>query len=251
MFKPTKKGLHRNPNEIIIRTILLNPTYDTIMHIMRDEELLKEAGNALEKAAKEVKRKKTLTYEYDNPYRKPWKALVRKSQREKKLTSDELQTLEIRKACLVIADCWDNLLHNSDLKGNPIKEAEILTKYGAEMQKLRNVGITKNMHIGGFPESFNNPKKMAEYVAGQLIEVDELGRSIPSEREIVPQIQEISEKQIKFKSETPEQDRIAALISKDYLTPKLKDFAMMRSIVNIARYFLASELDKSELPQRA
>ncbi len=89
------------------------------------------------------------------------------------------------------------------------------------------------MHAGDPPKSFNNPTKMAEYVAGQVLTTR--GDQIPAESEILGQVQEFAEVKT---------DNIAVIPTK-FLTPKLKDFMVMRSMVNLTHFFLASDLEKT------
>lgn len=217
---------------------------------MQDEELPKEIVDAVEKAVKSIpETKPSDSYGFDNPNRAVWEDLIKREKEGSKLSAEDIRTLELRRASLEIANCWDKLLHDPTLKDDPTKEAEVLTRYGAEMQKLQKAGITKGMHVGKPKEFFSSPQAMAEYVAGQLIDVAGGDTSIPSEREVMPTIQEVAEKQINIPSNEPDQAKTAGVISSEFLTPKLKDFMVMRSVVNVTHHFLASELNTPPQPK--
>lgn len=181
-----------------------------------------------------------------------WKDLVTKEQlsreREIELTDDEKRTLAIRKASLRIADCLDSLLHDPEIPEDAAKQATVLVEYWDNMRLINEAGVIHNMHVGDPPESFDNPKKVAEYVAGQLFDTKD--KDVPSESGVMPEIMESSETEIPFQGSNPSEQRTAALIPTEYLTPKVKDFIIMRSIVNLTHSFLASDLDKP-LPKKS
>lgn len=109
------------------------------------------------------------------------------------------------------------------------------------MLKLQDLGIQENMHVGKPQEFFTNPNNVAEYVAGQLIGIE--GDKLPNVRQALYQVQEHLEGSIPVREVTS-----AFVMSTKNMSPTLKNWMALRSMVNIARMFLASDLDKPNQP---
>ena len=100
------------------------------------------------------------------------------------------------------------------------------------------------MHVGQPQEFYTNPNNRAEYVAGQLIGIE--GDQLPNVRQILYQAREHSEGSI------PVNDQTSALLMETKNTsPTLKNWMVLRSMVNITHVFLASDLDKPKQPHDA
>lgn len=128
---------------------------------------------------------------------------------------------ELRQICLDIAASTDRLLHQRDVVAeDEYVRLEQLNGHLIEM------GITPHFKVGLDPSAYEDALTMVEYVAGQWVDV--LGKNIPSEKSIMPIVQEFSE---------ASSGNAHALSGKN-IPPKLKVFMVMRSFVNMTYLFL-------------
>ena len=145
------------------------------------------------------------------------------------LLSDPRST-EIREVCVGIVHRLDALLHDPEVARSQDRQSQLYAELEMQGGRLIELGIRPNMHVGSPLEAFqSNPVTTTEYVAGQLIE--QTGASVVSESATMPIIQEMSEVQ----------SGSAHLISGKNITPKLRDFMVMRSMVNVGYSFLDAE----------
>ncbi|OGE32831.1 hypothetical protein A3C59_04380 [Candidatus Daviesbacteria bacterium RIFCSPHIGHO2_02_FULL_36_13] len=131
----------------------------------------------------------------------------------------------------------NQLVEDPDIKEDAAKEAEVTAQYWQALLKLQDLGIEENMHVGKPQEFFDDPKNVAEYVAGQLIGIE--GDKIPNVRQALYQVKEHSEDPLKITEETS-----MYTIPTENISPTLKNWMVLRSMVNIAHMFLASDLDR-------
>lgn len=172
-----------------------------------------------------------------NP-RKLWKNLVKAQQEGVKLNEEELRALEIRKTVLSVVHAVDQLIEDPTVKRDPVREAELTAVYWGGMFKLMDFGLKKHMHTGDKPSSFNNPTKMAEYVAGQILDIEE--RDLTNIRQALMLAQEHSERKRDIGGSN------AYLMPTKNIPPALRNFIILRSMVNLTHSFLASDLDKPQ-----
>jgi len=145
------------------------------------------------------------------------------------LTSDP-RSAEIRKVCIGIVRRLDNLLHDPKVDQNQDIQSQLYAELEAHGGKLIELGIEPNMHVGKPLEAFKSSAvTMTEYVAGQLYETT--GHTVVSETAAMPIIQEMSEAQ----------SGSAHVISGRNITPKVRDFMVLRSMVNVCYRFLDAE----------
>ncbi len=94
------------------------------------------------------------------------------------------------------------------------------------------------------PQEFpTNPNNMAEYVAGQLIRIE--GDKLPNVKQVLSQAREHSEDPIQLGKET----NTLYVIPTKNMSPTLTNWMVLRSIVNIAHVYLASDLDRPAQPK--
>lgn len=166
-----------------------------------------------------------------------WEPIVRAQREGKELTLEQQRALEIRRTTLSLADAINQLLRDPTIKSKVAREAEVIAQYYQAILKLQDLGIKASMHAMNPQGIFENPKKMAEYVAGQLIGIE--GDKLPNVRQALPQVQEHSEGSIPVSDETS-----TFVIPTDKMSPQLKNFAIATTVVDLAHTFLASDLDK-------
>lgn len=157
------------------------------------------------------------------------------------LTPDQQRAIEIRTACLGIANSIDQLIKDPTIQQDPVREASAIGAYWEGMLKIQDLGITGKMHVGDDPESFGEPRKLAEYFAGQLIGID--GERLPNVRQALSAVQEHSEEEIHLPGSNPDQERSLSVMPTKSIQPKLKEWMILRSMVNLTHNFLASDLD--------
>lgn len=172
---------------------------------------------------------------------KIWVRLVRAQKTDRPLTEDELRALNIRRAALSVATAIEQLMEDSTVQSDAVKEAELTAQYWQGILTLQDLGIKKKMHVGDPSNSFNNPTKMAEYVAGQVIGIEE-DEKFPNIRQALMQAQEHSESTQDIGGTSP------FLMSTKNIPPNLKKFIVLTSMVNLTHRFLASNLDRSIPP---
>ncbi len=170
-----------------------------------------------------------------------WRPVITAGDEGLELSSGQLRALELRTACLRVAGSISQLLEDPTIKNDPVREASAVSSYWEGMTKIRDSGIVKNIHVGDDEASFNDPQKLAEYVAGQLLTID--GKYIPSLNQVLPQFQEHAQTEVKSENSDSGQARSAFVISTKNLSPKVKDWIILREMVNLTEHFLASELD--------
>lgn len=132
----------------------------------------------------------------------------------------------------------EQLVEDETVKEDPTKEAEIIAKYYVGILRLDDLGIKKGMHVGDRPDSFSNPKKAAEYLAGQVVGIE--AGNIPNIRHAVIQAQEHSEEGIDIGGIT------TFLVSSSTISPNLEKFAVLRRMFGVVRRLLASDLDQPQ-----
>ncbi|HJZ05865.1 MAG TPA: hypothetical protein VJ327_08490 [Patescibacteria group bacterium] len=148
----------------------------------------------------------------------------------KEFLLSEPRSAEIREVCVGIVRRLDALLHDPEVAGSQDRQSQLYAELEMQGGHLIELGIKPGLHVGKPLEAFqSSPVTMAEYVAGQLIE--QTGANVVSESAAMPIIQEMSEAQ----------SGSAHLISGKNITPKLRDFMVMRSIVNVGYRFLDAE----------
>lgn len=176
-----------------------------------------------------------------------WRKTVLAQQEGLELTEEQIRALELRRTSLDLVGALEQLTEDPTIKDDPAREAEVTAQYWHSVLRLQDMGITENVHVGDAPESFNNPKKVAEYVAGQLIGIE--GERIPNVRQALFQAQEHSEGEITLPGATPERDISMFVMPTKNLSPNMKNWIVLRSMVNVTHRFLASDLDKPKNPQ--
>lgn len=157
------------------------------------------------------------------------------------LTEEQSRALNIRKTALSVVTAIEQLMEDPTVQSDAVKEAELTAQYWQGILTLQDLGIKKGMHVGDPPNSFNNPTKMAEYTAGQVIGIEE-DEKFPNIRQALMQAQEHSEGKQDIGGTS------AFLMSTKNISPNLKKFIVLRSMVNLTHRFLASDLDKPQEP---
>lgn len=170
-----------------------------------------------------------------------WGELVTIQQEGGELTEEQSRALNIRRTTLSIATAIEQLMEDPTVQNDAVKEAELTAQYWQGMLTLQDLGIKKGIHVGDPPNSFNNPTKIAEYVAGQVIGIEEDGK-FPNIRQALMQAQEHS----KGKQDIGRTS--VFLMSTKNISPNLKKFIVLRSMVNLTHSFLASDLDRPKEP---
>lgn len=137
------------------------------------------------------------------------------------------RSAQIREVCIGIVRRLDTLLHNPEVARSQDEQSQIYAELEAAGGKLIELGIVPDMHVDEPAEAFKaNPVMTAEYVAGQLYETT--GHTVVSETAAMPIIQEMTEAQ----------SGPVSVISGKNLTPKLREFIIMREMVNVGYSFL-------------
>ena len=140
------------------------------------------------------------------------------------------RSAQIREVSVAIVRKLDTLLHDPEVARSQDRQSQLYAELEMHGGQLIELGIGPNMHVGKPQEAFQaDPVVMAEYVAGQLYETT--GHQVVSETAAMPIIQEMSEAQ----------SGPVHVISGKNITPKLRDFIVMRSMVNVGYRFLDAE----------
>ncbi|MDO8638938.1 MAG: hypothetical protein Q7R43_05155 [Candidatus Daviesbacteria bacterium] len=140
------------------------------------------------------------------------------------------RSAQLREIGIAIVRKLDALLHDPEVAQNRDRQTQLYAELEIHGGQLIELGIKPNMHVGKPLEAFqSDPVVMAEYVTGQLYETT--GHTVVSETAVMPIIQEMSEVQ----------SGPAHVISGKNITPKLKDFMVMRCMVNVGYRFLNAE----------
>jgi hypothetical protein len=148
----------------------------------------------------------------------------------KEFLTSEPRSAKIREVCIGIVRRLDTLLHDPEVAQNQDTQSQLYAELETHSGELIELGIEPSMHVGTPLEKFqSNPVTTTEYIAGQLIELT--GVNIVSERAVMPIIQEMSQAQ----------SGPFHLISGKNITPKLRDFMVMREMVNVGYSFLDAE----------
>lgn len=92
-----------------------------------------------------------------------WQPLISALGEGAELTEDQNRALEIRRTTLGLATSIDLLIEDPSIKNDPSAEAEVTTRYWQSIGRLKELGITPNIHVGDDPDSINNPTKLGEY----------------------------------------------------------------------------------------
>lgn len=180
---------------------------------------------------------KPLRESNDVKSKRVWEPIVRAQKEGKELTPEQQRALEIRRTSLSFIDAIGQLIEDPSIKVDAAREAEVTSQYWQALLKLQDLGIQQNMHVGEPEEFFDDPNNRAEYVAGQLMDIE--GDKLPNVRQAMYQIQEHSEGSIPVNEEL----NVSLMPTKD-MSPMLKNWIVTRSMVNIAHVFLASDLDR-------
>ena len=147
------------------------------------------------------------------------------------------RSAQLREIGVAIVRKLDALLHDPEVAQNQDRQSQLYAELEIHGGQLIEMGIEPHMHVGKPQEAFQaDPVVMAEYVAGQLYETT--GHQVVSEAAAMPIIQEMSEAQ----------SGPVHVISGKNITPKLRDFIVMRSMVNVGYRFLDAEPEDE--PQR-
>lgn len=154
------------------------------------------------------------------------------------LTEEQLKALEIRSITLSVVDAMEQLVEDETVTEDPIKQAEITARYYEGILRLDDLGIKKGMHVGDRPDSFDNPNKIAEYLAGQVVGI-ETG-NIPNIRHAIMQSQEHSDEGIDIGGIT------TYLLSPNTISPNLERFVVLRRMFGAVCRLLASDLDQPQ-----
>ena len=101
------------------------------------------------------------------------------------------------------------------------------------------------MHVGDLPDSFSNPKGIAEYAAGQIVRIPfEIG-NIPNIRHVRMQAQEHSEEGIDMGGDT------VFVMPSNTMSPNLEKFNILTTVLSVTRRILASDLDQPHEPNNS
>lgn len=140
------------------------------------------------------------------------------------------RSAQLREVGVAIVRKLDVLLHDPEVAQNQDRQSQLYAELEMHGGQLIELGIVPHMHVGKPQEAFqSDPVVMAEYVAGQLYETT--GHQVVSETQAMPIVEEFSEAQ----------SGRAHLLSGKNLPNKLKDFMVMRSMVNVGYRFLDAE----------
>lgn len=130
----------------------------------------------------------------------------------------------IRETCIPAIDALDRLLHDPKVTEYSEFRSSLYSQLEMVNGKLVELGIKPGMHLGKPLADFQtNPVTAAEFLAGQLIPLT--GRSIPSETEVMPIIEEFTEKKVGN----------ARVIDSQSLPDKAHDFRVVRGVVELIR----------------
>lgn len=144
------------------------------------------------------------------------------------------RSAELREVGLGIVRRLDALLHDPKVSEDQEKQSQLYAELEAQGGRLIELGIEPDMHVGKPEEAFkSSPVTMAEYVAGQLFETT--GAQVISERDISSTVQEMSETS----------SGSAHFIKGENVTPRLRDFMVMRSMVNVGYHFFGAQPEET------
>lgn len=166
-----------------------------------------------------------------------WQPLISALEEGIELTEDQKRALELRRVTLDFAGSIDQLIEDPSIKNDPSVEAEVTARYWQSIGRLKELGIAPNVHVGDDPDSFNNPTKLGEYVAGQMLTIEE--KQLPNVKQVLYQVEEHSEGAIEVAANTN-----AYVMPTKNMSPSLKDWMVLRAMVNMAHLWLASDLDR-------
>lgn len=122
--------------------------------------------------------------------------------------------------------------------GEPHARFELIERCLEELESLKLLGVTSDMHVGEPQDSFEDPVKLAEYVAGQLLRLGP--KEIPTGKQIKHVIDEYVEE--KQKMDVKEKMNLAFIPPEEW-PEVLKNFNNNHSQVNVTSRMLASDLD--------
>ncbi len=179
----------------------------------------------------------------EDPNELLWVDLVKKSQSGEELSPQERRTLDIRQAVLSATTAWHELVHNPELASNAIEKSEIIDMAKAELEKLRELGIVPKVHEGKGADFVSTPERMAEWMAGQLLEIDRTVSVIPSEADVRPIVEELTLRKVTPLKLDGKTGNDAHITDNALRTPTTDNYVMISDSVGLARKFLAFNLD--------
>jgi hypothetical protein len=174
----------------------------------------------------------------DAKSKKVWEPTIRAQQKGLELTPEQERALKIRSTSLSFVEALNQLIEDPHIKNDVVREAEAISQYWQALRKLQDLGITNNMHVGKPQKFFTNPNNVAEYMAGQLIEIED--DKLPNIKQALSQVKEPSEDPVRASEETGD-----FFMPTKYIPPTLENWLELRNIVRLTRMFLASDLDRS------
>lgn len=127
---------------------------------------------------------------------------------------------EIREVCIPAISALKQLLYDSEVGKNSELRLSLYSQLEKVNGRLVELGIKPGMHLGKPLEAFQgNSITAAEFLASQLIPLT--GRNIPSESDVMPIIEEFTEKK----------SGNARILDSQTLPGKANDFRTIRSVV--------------------
>ena len=179
--------------------------------------------------------------EEQDPYEKGWQTLILAADAGVKLSPEDERALQTREAVLKIADYYSAVGEGEVNTKDVVAHATALAPYYEGLDTIRRLGIQPNAQAGRPDEDYYIPAVIAERAAGQwLMSIEK--PAIPL-HEVRRQIEEITEQKASMG------DSEMRLLSGADLTPKVRDWMVMRSMVNVTDRFLAGQLGRPEVAE--
>ncbi len=130
----------------------------------------------------------------------------------------------IRETCIPAINALDRLLRDPGVGKNPDLRSSMYSQLEEANGKLVELGIEPGMHLGKPFGAFQaSSVTAAEFLASQLIPLT--GRSIPSEADVMPIIEEFTE----------EKAGNARIVDSQTLPDKAQDFRVVRGAVEFIK----------------
>lgn len=168
-----------------------------------------------------------------NPYRDVWEPLLQAAEAESDLSPSDTNTLQIREACLQLADYFDALGEGLVDTRDAVAFATALARYYTGYVTLQRLGIQEHAQTQRTEDDYRTPSILVEYVAGQLMSA--IDRPTMPLRQVIEQLEAISE------------HKIAAPTAYTALMPKAKNWLAMRCYTSLTVRYLASDLGQPRL----
>ena len=164
-----------------------------------------------------------------------WGSLLRLEAEKAPLAPEQQRALIIRKNCITNIDSLEKLLDDPSLESDVLKAAETVASYWDSLFKLQDLGIKANMKNNQPIDFYRDPLNAAEYVAGQLVNVQ--NDNLPNARTAILEGQEHTTGNVSTDPKILQFPPISAKL----LSSDMQKLAVLRSVAHITRFQLAAE----------